>query len=81
VKENFCVYGVVWCVRKTMGKFLYLSGDVLQDAARSDGHRSRTDGLELNFSTTTLLSTPLKTAVGIRAIGRIRPAHIAHTLV
>jgi hypothetical protein len=64
-----------------MGKFLVLSGDVLQDAAWSAGYRSRTDGLQLNFPTTTLLSTPLNTALGIRAIARLRPAHIAHILV
>jgi hypothetical protein len=42
---------------------------------------SRTDGLEQNFSTTTLVSTPLNTALGIHAIARLRPAHIAHTVV
>jgi hypothetical protein len=48
---------------------------------RSAGYRSRTDGLQQNFPTTTLLSTPLNTALGIRAIALLRPAHIAHILV
>jgi len=64
-----------------MGKFLVPSGGLIQDAAWSAGYRSRTDVLQQNFSTTTLLSTPLNTALGIRAIARLRPAHIAHILV
>jgi len=63
------------------GNSFNFSGDLLQEAARSAGYRSRTDGLEQNFSTTTLLSTPLNTALGIRAIARLRPAHIAHAVV
>ena len=74
----------MWCgvgVPQSVVKFLVLSGGVLQDAAWSAGNRITTDGLELNFSTSTLLSTPLNTALGIRAVARLRPAHIAHTLV
>jgi hypothetical protein len=75
---------ILWCgvcVLKSIGKFLVLCGDLLQDAAWPAEHRSTTDGLQQNFPTTTLLSTPLNTALGIRAIARLRPAHIAHILV